>query len=233
MAKYNIARAKYSLTQYTESIEDLDEVIRIATKLNDNVLLYKSYSLKGNNLFDQNEHNKSLDQYIRARGYAKLTKNPIYLSRIALNVALIKKIHKDYKEAIDILSENLEILKKIEKIDKKNLANERTILMQLADIYLRIEQPEKAQYYNNLAFKISPKKEFPNAYYWAMLNKGIIEYQNKNYKQSIDICKQVETYYISTNELSNLATPYFYIGKNSYKLQEFHQAVEYLSLIHI
>ncbi|WP_420570901.1 helix-turn-helix domain-containing protein [Kordia sp.] len=228
LAKYNVARAKYSLTEYTASIEDTDEVIRIATRLNDNILLYKSYSLKGNNFFDLNKSNKALNQYLKARKYAKLTKNPIHLSKIAINIALIKKIHKDYKEAIDILEENLKVLEESDINDEKKRASKHTILMQLADTYLRIKQPKKAQPYNDLALKLSPKEEFPDAYFWAFMNKAIIKYQNKNYKQSIDICKQIEAYFISTNELSNLATPYFYIGKNSYELEKFHQATEYL-----
>lgn len=228
LAKYNIARANYAMGEYTTSIKNLEEVISIATQLNDNVLLYKSYSLKGNNLCDLNRDSEGLDQYIKAREYAKLTKNPFYLSKIAVNIALIKKFHKDYEEAIEILLENLKLLEEINSSEEKKLENERTILMQLADTYLRIKKPKEAAHYNNLALKKHSKEKYPAAYHYILMNEGIINYQNKNHKQSIDICKQVEVYFISTNELSNLATPYFYIGRNSYELEKFPQAIEYL-----
>jgi len=227
-AKYNIARAKYSLTKFTESIKGLDEVIRIATELNDNVLLYKSYSLKGNNLCDLNRDDEGLDQYIEARKYAKLTKNPIHISTVDISIALIKKVHKDYQECINILLQNLELLKTLDDQSKEKSHNERIILSQLADTYLRINQSQKAEYYNKLALALTPKEEFPNTYYFILMNNAIIQYQIKNYQQSMDICTEIEDYYISNNESPSLITPYSYIGKNSYRLQKFPQAIEYL-----
>lgn len=228
LAKYNVARAKYNLLKYEASMEDLEEVIRIATELNDNVLLYKSYTLKGNNLFDQNKHNESLNQYLTARDFAKLTKSPVYISNIEISIAFIKKSHKDYEEAIDILLESLQLFDKINPKSEKILANERTVLMQLADTYLRIEKAKKAAHYNNLALKKYSKEKYPAEYYYFLVNEAIIQYQNKNYVYSIDLCKQIASYYKETNELPNLATPYYYIGRNSYELKRFEQAAEYL-----
>lgn len=228
LAKYNIARAKYSLTLLKESIEDLDEVIRIATRRNDNVLLYKSYSLKGNNLCDLNRDNEGLNQYIEARKYAKLTKNPIHISTVDISIALIKKVHKDYQECIDILLKNLELLKTLNDQRKEKSHNERIILSQLADTYLRINQPQIAEDYNKLALAITPKQEFPNTYCFILMTNAIIQYQTKNYQKSMDICKEIEGYLISKNETTSLITPYEYLGKNSYQLQNFPQAIEYL-----
>ncbi|WP_108115761.1 AraC family transcriptional regulator [Kordia periserrulae] len=227
-AKYNVAHVKYALLLYDESIKDLEEVIHLATELNDNLLLYKSYSLKGNNYFDINRNNESFDNYLNAKKYAKLTKNPLNLSIININISFIKKIHKDYEEAINILLESLDILQKVDNSEKRKAENECTVLMQLADTYLRINQTKKAQQYNDLALNLATKEEFHDAYNWALMSKSIIEYQNKNFAQSIDICREVEKYYKSKNELSNLATPYFYIGKSLYELGKNTQATEYL-----
>ncbi|WP_040559591.1 AraC family transcriptional regulator [Kordia algicida OT-1] len=231
LAKYSIAHANYTIAAYTLSIENLNDVIKIAEELNDNILLFRSHNLKGNNLCDLNKNSEGFEAYKEARKYARLTKNPIHISTVNINIALIKKVHKDYQESINILLENLKLLGTLDTESREKTYNKRIILSQLADTYLRISQPKKADYYNDLALEISPKKQFPNAYYWALSNKSIIHYQNKNYKQSIDICKQIETYYLSTNELPNLTTPYFYIGKNSYELKEFHQAIKYLEKV--
>ncbi|WP_162819750.1 AraC family transcriptional regulator [Kordia sp. SMS9] len=228
IAKYYVARSKYYLTKYSESTKDLEEVIRIATEISDNVLLYKSHSLKGNNLFEQNKHHESLDLYLKAKKYAKLTDNPLFIARINISIAFIKKFHKDYEEAINVLLENLKLLEQYDGDEKKKKNNQRTVLMQLADTYLRIKKPKEAEHYNDLALKLSPKEEFHDAYYWGFMNKAIIEYQNKNFEKSIEYSRQVETYYKNTNKLSNLATPYFYIGKSFYELGNNSQAVEYL-----
>lgn len=228
LAKYNVARAKYNLLKYEASMEDLEEVIRIATELNDNVLLYKSYSLKGNILCDLNRDSEGLNQYIKAREYAKITQDPVHLSKIAVNIALIKKFHKDYEEAINVLLENLKFIEKNGSEDEKKLTSKRIILSQLTDTYLRIEQPHKADYYNNLVLQQCSEKENPTVYHYSLLNTGIIEYQNKNFIKSIELCKKVESYYIKANKQANLATPYYYIGRNSFQLKRFEQAVEYL-----
>ncbi|MBC8757603.1 AraC family transcriptional regulator [Kordia sp. YSTF-M3] len=227
-AKYNIARSNYAMAEYTTSIKNLDEVIHIATGLKNNLLLFRSYNLKGNNLCELNKNNEAFDEYLEAREYAKLTKNPIHISSVAINIVLIKKIHKDYQECIDILLENLQLLKNLDDPSEEKIYNERIILLQLADTYLRIKQPQKAEDYNKLALAITPKEEFPNTYYFILMNDAIIQYQIKNHQQSIDICREIEGYYISTNETSRLMTPYQYIGKNYYELKEFPKATNYL-----
>lgn len=231
LAKYSIARLKYMQANQNESLKDLDEVIQIATKLNDNLLLFKSYNLKGNNLCDLKRDNEGFNEYVKARKYAKLTKNPIHISTVNINIALIKKTHKDYQEAIDILLENLSFLKTFDDSDAKKLNNERIVLMQLADTYLRISKPKEAEYYNNLAFEKASKKKSTVHYYWILTNDAIIKYQTKKYQQSITTCHEIEDYFISLNKASGLLTPYFYIGKSNYQLGKFSKAIEYLEKV--
>ena len=228
LAKYNIARAKYGLSDYTGLLDDLDHIIQEASELKNNELLFRSYNLKGNSLSELKRDIEGLDAYTKATQYAKLTKNPINPITVSINIALIKKVHYDYIEAIDILQKNLILLKDISDNNKEKARNERIVLMQLADTYLRIKKPKDAQKFNDLAFQKTSKQASPGIYYWILVNDVIIKYQLKNYQKSIIVAKEAEAYYLKINKTNQLITPYYYIGKNHYQLKEYEESIKYL-----
>jgi len=228
LAKYNIARAKYSLADYIGALNDVNQIILETSELKNNELLFRSYNLKGNSLSDLKRDFEGLDAYTKAKEYAKLTKNPINPITVSINIALVKKVHTNYQEAIDILQENLRVLETINNSNKEKTINERIILMHLADTYLRIKKPRQAKKYNDLAFSKTSKEKSSGAYYWILVNDVIINYQLKDYLKSISIAKEAEAHFSKSNNISQLVTPYYYIGKNNYQLKNYAVAIENL-----
>lgn len=225
---YNIAFANYFLVEYTESFYNLERSTLIANELKDNLLLFKNFNLKGNNLSEIGKDFEALDQYVTAQKYAELTEDPINTIVVSINIALTKKLHKNHQDALLILKENLNRLKKIDNSNPKKEQNERIVLMHLADTYLRINNPKEAAYYNLLAFEKCSKVKTPAAYYWVLLNDAIINYQNGNYKKTIMISKETISHFTEIDNMAQLVTPYFYLGKSYYQQQKYNDAILYI-----
>jgi AraC-like DNA-binding protein len=225
---YHIAYANSYIPLYDEALESIEKSIAIGKKINDNLLLFKNHNLRGNILSETEKDFLALDQYRIAKKYADLTGNPLNNIVVFVNIAYVKKIHKDHNEAISIYKENLKLLDNIKTSDPKKETYKKQILFNLADCYLRIKNPNEAIKYNNLALKKSNKKDSPTFYHLLLMNDAIINYQHKKYEKTIEISKKVENYYLSINSEDQLVTPYFYLGKSYFQQNSFKSAIEYL-----
>ncbi|MEM6719272.1 MAG: helix-turn-helix domain-containing protein [Bacteroidota bacterium] len=227
-ATYYIAQINSLVPSYKEAMEGTDTSIEIATKLNDNLLLFNNYNLRGNVLSETDKEFKALDAYTIAKEYAAATDNPLHSIVVDVNIAYIKKIHKDHEEAIEIYKQNLTLLDNIETTDPKKETYKRQILFNLADCYLRIKKPKIATQYNQLALEITSETASPLFYHVLLMNDAIINYQNKNFDTSIAISKKAEQYFKSIQNEEQLVTPYFYLGKSYFRKNDFKNAIKYL-----
>ncbi|MGH1387488.1 helix-turn-helix domain-containing protein [Kordia sp.] len=225
---YHIAYANSYVPSYTESLEGIKESINIAKQTDNNLLLFKNHNLRGNVLSETKKEFAAIEEYDIAKKYAALTNNPLNIIVANVNIAFIKKIHKDHEEAIALFEENLALLDDIITSDPKKETYKKQILFNLADCYLRIKKPKEAAKYNNLALHISNEKDSPLLHNVLLMNKAIINYQNKDFDTSIAISKKTEKYFKSIHNEDQLVTPYFYLGKNYFKKNEFKVAIKYL-----
>ncbi|MCH2192725.1 helix-turn-helix domain-containing protein [Kordia sp.] len=225
---FHIAYANSFIPSYEEAMEGIEKSIIIAEKIDDNFLLFKNHNLKGNVLSETDKEFKALDEYKIAKKYADLTGDPLNKIVVAVNVAYIKKIHKDHKEAIKIYKENLNILDKLKTSNPKKDTYKKQILFNLSDCYLRIKKPTIANEYNDLALSICSDKEAPVLFNSLLMNKAIAHFQKKEYDSSMVIAKKVIAYFSSIHQEERLMIPYFYLGRNYFKKEKFKEAIRFL-----
>ncbi|WP_298509208.1 helix-turn-helix domain-containing protein [uncultured Kordia sp.] len=225
---FHIAYANSFIPLHEEAMEGIEKSIVIAKKIEDNFLLFKNHNLRGNVLSETEKEFKALDEYKIAKKYADLTGDPLNKIVVSVNIAYIKKIHKDHDEAIEIYKENLITLDNLKTSDPKKETYKKQILFNLSDCYLRINKPKIANKYNDLALKICSKKDAPALYHLLLMNKAIAYCQSKEHDSSITIAKKAVKYYTNINQEERLVVPYFYLGKNYYKKNNFKEAIYYL-----
>jgi AraC-like DNA-binding protein len=225
---YYIAYADSYIPSYQEALQGIDISIAIANELKDNLLLFKNHNLKGNILSETKKELEALDEYKIAKQYADLTDDPLNEIVVSINIAFIKKNHKNHKEAITLFKENLELLKNIQTHSTKKDTYEKQVLFNLADTYLRIKNPKEAAKYNTVALEKCNEQESPMFYHILLMNDAIINYQTKNYDKTIEISKKAENYFLSINNEDQLVTPYFYIGKSYFQQKKYRDAIHYL-----
>lgn len=222
-SQYYIAQSFTNMAKYDLAFEYTSKSIAIATKLQDNALLFKNHNLRGNIISEKENDLDAIDEYLIAKKYSLKSGDPMHLIIVSTNIAYVKKIHNDHKEAINIYKETLTLLKEMDNSEKE--FNEIVILMNLADTYLRIKNKKDAEYYNNLALEKCSETKYPNAYFPLMMNDAIIDFQKGNYDETILSSKKVKAYFLSVSNEDQLVTPYFYLGKSYYKQEKFEDAI--------
>lgn len=231
---YFLAKSNSDLSNNALALQQLSEVIEIGTQLKDSTLLFNAYSLKGNANNDIGEESKALNAYLEARKYSTSSSKPSDLILLDINIAFMKKIHRDYEGAITILKDNLI---KIKTADLSAIIKERyelVVLMNLADTYLRLKENDiikyvkEAEYYNTIGLEKSSTNTNTVFYNLFLMNKAIIHFEKQEYEQSIAATQEVATYAKDNNNESLLSTTYFYLGKNYYGLKNYNESIQFL-----
>ncbi len=225
---YYIAYANSYIPAHKEALVAVDKALELALQIKDNLLLFKGHNLKGNILSDNDKEFEALDQYEIAKKYAELTSDPLNTIVANVNVAFIKKIHKDHEEAIQIYKENLAILDQLNTTSPKKETYKKQILFNIADSYLRIKKPNDAKKYNDEALKICDPNKSTAFYYLLQMNEAIINYQHQKYDVTIAISENAANYYKSIDNEAQLIAPYLYLGKSNFQLENYEKAIPYL-----
>jgi AraC-like DNA-binding protein len=225
---YYIANANSYIFFYQEALLGIDTSIAIAEELKNNLLLFKNHNLRGNILSEIKKEFEALDEYKIAKKYAHLTDDPLDEIVVSINIAFMKKTHRDHKRAITLFKENLELLQNVKTHSTKKDTYEKQVLFNLADTYLRIKNPKEAAKYNTVALEKCNEQESPMFYHSLLMNDAIINYQTKNYEKTIEISKKAENYFLSINNEGQLITPYFYIGISYFQQKKYRDAIHYL-----
>lgn len=225
-ALYSIAASKYYLGKYEETLQYTDKSLRIAKAIENNKLLFDNYTLEGNAYSNLKEEFKALDQYLLAKKYADLLQEPINIITVSVNIAYLKKLHYDHQEALEILKENLIQVEKIPENHPRKLLYERILLMNIADTYLRINNPTEAARYNDIAMNSCENDKLNTACVVILMNDAIIKYQKQEYDKAIEISTEVKNSFLMLKSENMAVTPYFYLGKSFYKKKEYEKAIE-------
>lgn len=222
-SQYYIGQSFTNMAKYSLALEHLSKSITIATELQDNALLFNNHNLRGN-IFSEKENDlDAIDEYSIAKKYSLKSGDPMLQIIVSSNIAYLKKIHNNHKEAIDIYKETLTLFKEVDSL--QNEFNEIVILMNLADTYLRIKNTKDAEYFNNLALEKCSETKHTRAYFPLLMNDAIINYQKGNYDKTILSSEKVKAYFLSVSNEDQLVTPYFYLGKSYYQQDKFEDAI--------
>ncbi|WP_298509611.1 helix-turn-helix domain-containing protein [uncultured Kordia sp.] len=223
---YYISKCHYRLDENNIALKNIESAISKTILLKDTKLLYECFSLKGDILSELGEDSKALIAYLKAKEYAKDFGDILHEVHLLSSIAYIKKIHKDFEEAIQNYKNILQLLNTLEA--DKNADYYRLIaLMNIADIYLWKENPDEAALYNNAGLKKCEKTK-KWAYYPLLLNKAIIHYQREQYNQCTVLAKKIRDYALKDQEEKLYITSLFYLGKGTYQLKKYQESIHYL-----
>ncbi|WP_420571016.1 helix-turn-helix domain-containing protein [Kordia sp.] len=223
---YCISKCHYKLGENKIALQNIKSAISKAVLFKDAKLLYNCFCLKGDIFSELGEDSKALIAYLKAKEYAKDIGDVLYEVNTLSSIAYIKKIHKDFEEAINNYKSILKLLNTVE--DNRGVDYYKIIaFMNIADIYLWIENTDEAVLYNDAGLKKCPKTK-KWAYYPLLMNKAIIHYQREQYTQCIVLAKQIKDTAIKDQEEKLYITSLFYLGKSAYKLKKYQESIHYL-----
>lgn len=226
---YYISKCQNNLAKNKLALQNIELALQQDKTMQDAQFLYKCFLLKGNILSELGQDSKALIAYLKATEYAKSIGNITYEVGLLTSIAFIKKAHKDFKEAITIYKNILNILESNSNTLKShNLRYYRLLtLMNIADAYLWIEKPDDAEIYNKAGLSKCSDTVSKWAYYPLLMNKAIILYQRKQYKECTLLAKQIRDC-TKVNTEGLYLTSLFYLGKSAYKLNDYKQTIDYL-----
>ncbi len=225
---YQKADIKSLRSENVSALQDVEKAIYLAEKITDNHSLFSFYNLKGIIATDMGEYLKALEAYMKSKEYAILENNEQNKLTASINIGFIKKMNQDYKDAISIFKESLEIVKQMDLTPAYKKHFEIFLYTNLADTYLRMKEfgsvayIKEAEYHNDLGLQLCSKTENIDAYYTLVLNEVIILFEKKQYTKSIKLATDIKEYASKVNDEASLGTAYYYIGKN-YHFQEKHR----------
>jgi len=226
-AFYYISKCQNKLNTNRVALKSINSAITEAISLKDLLFLYKCFCLKGDILSTLGEDSKALMAYLKATKYAKDLGDSASEIVPLLNIAFIKKKHKDFEEAISI---NKDILKSLNTIDNSRDKEEYRLVsfMNIAEGYLLLKNPDEAEFYNKEGLKKCSDKIKSWYYYIFLMNKGTIHYQRAEYNESVLIAKQVRDYALKVKDRTLYLTSLVHLGKNSNKLMNYKKSIYYL-----
>lgn len=233
---YFLAKANNDLSQNKLALTQLSKVIHVANQLKDSVLLFKGNVLRGNVYNDVGDESNALQAYLEAEKSSAFSEKSSDLILLFINIAFIKKLHKDYKDAVTIFTENLEQLQTITIDSNKKRRYELIILMNLTDTYLRMKEDgnstniEKAEYYNTIGLEKCGDDTASAFYNVLLMNKAIIQFEKEVYQESIAIAHKVKAKAETTNNEGLTCTAYFYLGKNYHRLEDYPESIRFFNL---
>ncbi len=231
---FRMAKSNNDLSNNTLALQQLEEVIQIGTTLKDSTILFNGNSLKGNVYNDLGEESKALNAYLEAKKSSAFSEKASDLILLSINIAFIKKLHRDYEDAIAILKENLLLLNTTTLAPLLKERYELITLMNIADTYLRMKENggsqyvEEAEKYNSKGLEKCSSNRNTVFYYVFLMNKAIIHYEKQEYAQSIVETQKVAAYADENNNESLLCTTHFYLGKNYHKLEDYPESIRFL-----
>ncbi|MBC8754906.1 AraC family transcriptional regulator [Kordia sp. YSTF-M3] len=236
---YGLAYCNFYLTNNSKTLQYVEKAIPLLLKEEEKngVMLYQCFNLKGMVFTDMGENSKALNSHIMAKEYAKKNRNIRNEIITASNIAFIKKMHKNYTEAIKIFKESLAVLEKSNIDDETKLSYELSLYVNIADTYLRMKETtgedyiKEARYYSNLGLRKCSKTTHTIVYYNLLLTEIVIRFEEGIYQESITLAEEVVTYAKEDNNEATLCNAYFYIGKSYAKLKKYQQAITYLEMV--
>lgn len=218
----------------------IDSAILIAkNELNDNVLLHQYISQKGEFFYNAGAYNNALKYYKKALDFHTKQQDTTAILTIFHNIALIKNIIGESKDATKILLKNYKHSRILERTSSTNFNEVFYIstLIALADAYVRSAIDEKevktrlldsASMYVNIGFEKSKYYNDYDGFNYFLIENAIINYEKGFYHDAIDTLWVAKKNADKLNQKNTLSSIYFYLGKSYNQLKDTDNAIAYL-----
>jgi len=222
-ALYCKAYIQKNLGNYARALNFIDTSVTISRDIDNDSLLLQNTNLLGIIFSDKGDYKEAIKHYLEARLIAERLGNLNDILVISRSIGIIKKQTADYVGALEVFSNNLKSIKvsKIENFKREHALN----YFNIADTHLRMEDYKYAGVYTDSALQFVSKQRFSDLYNTIYANRAIIAFQQKKYKKSITICQELASEILETKNEKYLSTPYLYLGKSHFKLQDYDLAI--------
>jgi AraC-like DNA-binding protein len=223
-----IGRAYYLLSLKNLGSEKqlayLDSTLFYTEQLQDDPMFpMKPYVYKGSYLFNQNQYDKALDNYILAENLAKSNGNIAYQYHVKFNIANLKRRIGKYEEAVKLFKE---CMAHEESKQQMNVSRYINTLFQLSSVYCQTKQTAECTEMNIQGIQLATQhKSF--LYHNFVVNEGINLSIKGNYAAAVDSIEKGIPHLRERHQVIS----YLYLAKSYDALNKKEKALQYFKKI--
>ncbi|MFK7750699.1 MAG: helix-turn-helix domain-containing protein [Kordia sp.] len=180
-----------------------------------------AYIAKGSTLQERRDYQEALDNYLMAESKAKLHANDSYKFDIKYNIASLKRVLGNYKEAEILFKECIAYQ---ESFEKMYVVGYLYTLLQLSSVYYESGQVVKCTAINKKGVSIALQHNLQDLFYFFVVNEGINLNIKGDYETAIDSIEKATPHLSKPSKVVSdfyLAKSYYAIGKKEKALTYF------------
>lgn len=205
-----------------------------AAKLSENTdLISDAYLRKGVvYYFNYKKYQSALQEYLKAYEYSKNSQDDFLKNAILYHMGVVKSYLGYNEEALIHFKKTQSYfeLKSKEKVHPNIIFNNKrgyyNSLHQMAVSYRKLNNRKALDSLLNIGFQQTKNnKDFQQEYGYFLKEKGINEYQKKNYRNSLSLLHESIKPITNINDFAWATVVYFYIGKSYLGLQDYPNAI--------
>lgn len=218
-------KASAVLAIKTQQIHYADSMIFNALRTRNKELIGASYLAKGILHYKHNQHDKALNNYLKAEQQIWQRNSPHLNFQIKYGIAQIKYYLGFYDEAISLYRECIVYFEE---------ENDRAYLNSLHGLglcYTKIGKYDLTTEINNLGIEQGRLFDNTSMEFYFMHSEGINQCQKSNYKVAIKLLNNTLPNIILSKDHANENVAYFYIGKSNWELKQYDAAIGYFKKI--
>ena len=211
-----------------------DSAILSAKFSNDNQRVVTAYMVKGTlYYFYYKKYKIALNEYVKAFDYAKKIDDEYQQYTIMYHMGVVKSYLGYYNEALDLFKNCITYFEPSTKgnlhpnLIYNNKKGYYNTLHQTIICYRNLGNFKKADSLIRVGLnKTSNSKEFTLERSYFFKCKGVVDYHNKSYKESIALLKKALPEIKKNKDFTWVSVSYFYIGKSYLGLKHQKEAIE-------
>lgn len=176
------------------------------------------------------EKNKSLINYLKAYNSAIESKNDSLKYIIKQKIGNLKTSNNEYEEAISLYKKSFHYFNNQHSYKKNNIEFQ-SLLLNITNTYLKLDNLDSAYYYNEKAKYYALKFNQLDAIGYIYFNKGKIEYRKNKFSNALQNFNHSIPYIVNDENYIVLSSVYKYIGNSNLKLGDTTASFKYFNLI--
>lgn len=228
----------YSPSPYNK-LKFADSTIYASKLTGDNDKISAAYLEKGVVYYFQfKKYNLALDEYLKAYKYSKDSKDEFYKNRLTYLMAVVNSYIGNYSEAIEQLKGTSTFFRNESKkaihsnLVYNNLRGYYNSIHQMAVCYRKIGNYKLADSLIELGLsQTASSKEYMQEYGYFLKEKGIQQFNNKNYSQAILSLTSSTKSILTVNDFATVTVCYSYLGKSYLALGNSDLGVSYFQKV--
>ncbi|GAA4273658.1 helix-turn-helix domain-containing protein [Aquimarina gracilis] len=212
------------------SIKYVDSIIELTKNLSHINYPSRGYLNKGVLLQNNKRLNVAFDYYVKAKYYAEKNNNDLHKVAANLNIAQLKLLIGNEREALKVFKSNYDFFQKKDISTKFHRPYIGT-LQGLAFVYNKNRQLDSAKIYINEGLRKISKNKEKYGYSGLLLANGINSYHEGSYNKAIDTLKKLLSIPLQLEYEVTLAETNLFLAKSYNKINKPKISYEYLEKV--